>query len=580
LTDRLTNIISLRAVKVIMSLYQIHKRELFVTSDKYVAAAFLSFLALMGAGCALWSVFPKDSSAVAVVNDCEISVDAFHERTRNIHRAKSMAPSEGVPPEIDIEGIVREMINDRLIIQEAYRVSLDEDPLFADRINRHITNSSVARLRKEEVIDKIMAGDKAIREYFDTHYEEIRVRQIFSKDRKKAEDALMLLKDGEAFSEVAKSKSEWQGKGGSDLGFIKRGKMEDAFDEAAFALKKGETSDIVQTSTGFHIIKMEERRAASDEMFEARKKKIRKKLLREKEKKRSDDYVADLKTRADIRIDTELLYSLDAAGETDDTDAVVARVNGAPISVGEVIQEIGQKSSHGRRSQCKRQQESKEVNQEAIDRLMLYLLVQQEAKKKNYMDDALFAEAVRKYKDSLLLNFYKEKIVLPRAIPTEEELSRYYETHKDNFRKDHEVCFSKMLFSSLDTAEEALRELNKGADFEFLASEKAFGSPGRRANVWVPLGRLSPEIREGIKDLAVGGISNVICEESKYSIIKLKGKRGGEPEEFARVSDVVKQVVVKENFDKWLQEYLNELRKVSAIHINKRLLNELAASPE
>jgi foldase protein PrsA len=83
--------------------------------------------------------------------------------------------------------------------------------------------------------------------------------------KKKAEELLQRAKSGEDFARLAIENSEDPGsaaKGGDYL--FGRGHMESAFEEAAFALEPGEISDLVKTSYGYHIIKMEEK-IAQDE---------------------------------------------------------------------------------------------------------------------------------------------------------------------------------------------------------------------------------------------------------------------------------------------------------------------------
>ncbi|MCJ7616118.1 MAG: peptidylprolyl isomerase, partial [Desulfobacterales bacterium] len=214
-------------------------------------------------------------------------------------------------------------------------------------------------------------------------------------------------------------------------------------------------------------------------------------------------------------------------------------------------------------------------NSEILDSLIIYELVEQEALKRNYLNDPLFKNGIEEYKGKQLLNLFKQKIILPRSIPSEDELLEYYETHKDEFRKDYEVWFSEMLLPGLESAEAVLKELREGADFEFLASKKSVMTMRTGVNVWIPLGRLSPVLRGAIIDLEIGGVSDIIQEPGNYKIIKLKGKRGGEYEEFPKVKNIIMQILVKRNFDNWLKEYINRLRDVSQIDINKKVVNEL-----
>jgi peptidyl-prolyl cis-trans isomerase C len=79
---------------------------------------------------------------------------------------------------------------------------------------------------------------------------------ILVKTEKEANTVLERLKKGEKFANIAKEVSLCpSGKRGGDLGTFGRGKMVKEFEEAAFALQKGQISPIVRTKFGYHIIK-------------------------------------------------------------------------------------------------------------------------------------------------------------------------------------------------------------------------------------------------------------------------------------------------------------------------------------
>jgi peptidyl-prolyl cis-trans isomerase C len=79
-------------------------------------------------------------------------------------------------------------------------------------------------------------------------------------DLQKARDILERLEGGEDFAALAMEFSESpEGREGGDLGFFERGMMVEEFEEAAFALAPGELSGVVQSSFGFHIIRVEEK---------------------------------------------------------------------------------------------------------------------------------------------------------------------------------------------------------------------------------------------------------------------------------------------------------------------------------
>lgn len=87
---------------------------------------------------------------------------------------------------------------------------------------------------------------------------------VHQEKRKKAEEVVSLLKEKGDFAALAEQYSDDPSKGtGGDLGFFTKGSMVPEFDEAVFAMQPGQTSEVIKTQFGYHIIKLEEVKPAS-----------------------------------------------------------------------------------------------------------------------------------------------------------------------------------------------------------------------------------------------------------------------------------------------------------------------------
>lgn len=85
----------------------------------------------------------------------------------------------------------------------------------------------------------------------------------------RAAEVLAQARQGKDFAELAKQYSEGPTReSGGDLGYFSRGRMVKDFEDAAFALGKGEISDLVRTPFGYHIIKVEDIREARTKPLE------------------------------------------------------------------------------------------------------------------------------------------------------------------------------------------------------------------------------------------------------------------------------------------------------------------------
>lgn len=123
------------------------------------------------------------------------------------------------------------------------------------------------------------------------------------KAKEKAETVLKKVKGGEDFATAAKENSTCPSSTqGGDLGFFTKGQMVPAFENAAFSLKPGEMSDVVETQFGYHIIKVVEKQPARTVSFDEAKQKIQDFLKSQKIRKGINDYVEKLRKEGKVEI--------------------------------------------------------------------------------------------------------------------------------------------------------------------------------------------------------------------------------------------------------------------------------------
>jgi peptidyl-prolyl cis-trans isomerase D len=132
-------------------------------------------------------------------------------------------------------------------------------------------------IHPEDFRDQVDINEWEIRAYYEDNpsmfkqEKEVRARHILfrvpsnatedeeEKIKEKALSVLEKARSGQDFSELAREYSEGPSKEqGGDLGYFSEGQMVESFEEAAFDMEKGKISDLVKTTYGYHIIKVED----------------------------------------------------------------------------------------------------------------------------------------------------------------------------------------------------------------------------------------------------------------------------------------------------------------------------------
>jgi peptidyl-prolyl cis-trans isomerase C len=207
--------------------------------------------------------------------------------------------------------------------EEAFTKALDARNMSIDRLRDDArVDMVISRMVEAEAASAQAPSDAECKEYYEKNParfklgESVRASHILILADEKADEATKKqarakieainkrVKAGEDFAKLAQEHSQdGSAAQGGDLDFFGRGRMVPPFEQAAFALKPGEVSDIVTTPFGYHIIKVTERKDASTIPYDDRlQERLKQVLTEERKQEKVTSFVTSLKQKSKIEV--------------------------------------------------------------------------------------------------------------------------------------------------------------------------------------------------------------------------------------------------------------------------------------
>jgi peptidyl-prolyl cis-trans isomerase C len=214
--------------------------------------------------------------------------------------------------------VVDNLVDMKMLAWEARKRGLDKQEAVQLKIGFFV-EQVLAKELENQLKGSVSVSDKDIEQFYQEHLdryvtpERIRARHILVGSPELAGDLLRQLENGGDFKELAKKHSSCPSASkGGDLGWFGQGKMDPAFEKAAFALNKGELGGVVKSASGYHVIRLDDRREAKTRSLEQVKNSIERTLQKERADREIDDLKQSVRQRAKVTVNDEYFRKFDA----------------------------------------------------------------------------------------------------------------------------------------------------------------------------------------------------------------------------------------------------------------------------
>lgn len=205
--------------------------------------------------------------------------------------------------------LLEDLVLEELLYQEAQAHRLESRKAVQEAQAQAARRVLIGALVEEEVNDKVQVPDEELAQYYEGHREEFaipkryRASHILVKTEQEAQQLRAALKAEADFADLARRHSTDTSKTqGGDIGFFTAGELVPEFEGAALALEVGQTSGIVKSPFGYHLIKLTDRQEAAIRTLEEVKPTIRRRLLTERRQQALDEFLTRIRGKGRIEI--------------------------------------------------------------------------------------------------------------------------------------------------------------------------------------------------------------------------------------------------------------------------------------
>jgi parvulin-like peptidyl-prolyl isomerase len=478
--------------------------------------------------------------------------------------------------EVEARKFLDKVIDRKLLVQEAYRLGLDQQDDIRKAIDEYRDSKALAYLLRTEIDEKSIPSKDEVRTAWERNTSTVyELRIIEVPAREEAQAVYLATLAGDDFESLARACSVAASRiYGGKLPLVGWGSLDPALEAVAFSLEPGDTAPPVKTASGWVVARMEAIHPVERPEFEKAKERIEGILKKRKLDARRREYSSYLFAKYHAR-ETGVAGSLTSLTEVLATapEAAAETWDGGALAVKEFVSKQDLQPLKTIPPSTAEEQLQQLLRQTVND-----ALARREAKDRRIAEVPEVAGDAKGHLEDLMERALYADYILKALTVSDDEARAFFEKNSARWTTPKRWRVAHILAKTRNEASKIRKRLVAGESFAELAKKESIDTQSK--NIGGDLGWIKkkdvPPAFSSVLTFQVDQVSEPIESKFGWHLIKVTAIEAPKPMPFAEAKEDVRQSLLESKKTQKRAEWVAKLRAAAKIKIDDKNLREFA----
>ncbi|MCL4305390.1 peptidyl-prolyl cis-trans isomerase [bacterium] len=520
------------------------------------------------------TAFAQAPAVLATVNGEEITTDMLARELGRIHAAQT---TEVQRTDFDFERLVQSMINNKLIVQDAYALGLDQEKTITESVRWFREMIAYQQLIADIQPKNLEIPESELRAGFERYFRRAMLRLICVADSGFCASLADSIRNGVSMASLASRYAidKYRDLGG-DAGVYPLYSLPETLFEKLEGARTGELLGPLYLWRTWALVRPDAFLPPDKAVYDSVKSVIYEQLWSDKATAIRNEFIE--------REAESILVWADSAA----VDSIPERIDLNMPASKRVVLRVGKsrelledelQNKYIHRFVSRKDRDAREVLWEVFNEQRQIMLLKEIAHKQKYVDDPRLDEEAEAFKDSMMIVRYLESVIAPTIKISDAEIKAYYDANPDKFHKPGRV---RVAIITRETQEEAQMDYERilaGADFTWIAKQYSIDEYKDRGGLreWADLEKFPSMIAEQIEMLPIGGCLPPLLGDEGFVVLKLVEREPGPRRSLDEVRSSIRGHIEQKKQLEAIEATIRDLRNDSEIVINQQAIQSLQA---